>query len=152
MELIAAEEFAVFVAELPREIEPRLVDGDGVPTAYFKARQRGWTFLDLVAEAKRVLDSGGGVGLIIGRFTALSQVDPVDRSAAGTAGEHRPERVRFMPPPPAPTIPFAWWRERVALLSRISKGGFTADAAGREMETLIADQKNRERRENDPFA
>ncbi len=150
MELIGAEEFALFVAELPRAIEARLVDGDGVPTAYFKARQRGWTFLDLVEEAKRVLDSGGQVGLIIARFTALANVSPVDR-AAGSQAERRPERQKYQPPAVA-TIPFEWWKERVALLTRIGKGGFTREAASREMDALIHEQKMRERRETDPFA
>jgi hypothetical protein len=113
-------------------------------TAYFKARQRGWLAEALASEANRQLGSNGGVGAIITRFRMLATQIPVER-----AGEQRPERVPYVREDHE-VIPFEWYQERAALLRRIGKGGFSEDAARREMNSLIARQKAS--RDVDPFA
>ena len=142
--VIDAGEYQVFIAALPASLEPSLVTNEAMSTAYFKARQKGWLADALSSEANRQLGTNGGVGAIIARFRMLATATPVER-----AGERRPERVPYVREE-AEVIPFEWYQERSALLRRIGKGGFTQDAAFREMHALIARQKAS--RDVDPFA
>lgn len=142
--VIDADEYGKFIAGLPAQLEPSLVANEAMSTAYFKARQRGWLADALISEGNRQLGSNGGVGSIVARFRMLATQTPVER-----AGEQRPERVPYVREDLAP-IPFEWYQERSALLRRIGRGGFTADAAGNEMKALILRQKAS--RDADPFA
>jgi hypothetical protein len=141
--VIDADEYARFVAALPRQYEADLVTTSSVSTGYFKARQMGWDEDVLTAEAIRTLDTGGRIGAVVERFRMLATIRPSIRS-----GDQRPERVPYKRPSTEP-IPFEWYQERMGLIRRIQKGGWTVDAAEREMQALM-DRQNASR-DVDPF-
>jgi hypothetical protein len=73
------EDFAAFVAALPREYEIALM-ADNVSTAFYRALRAGWTTDQLIGDAHSTL-ARGGVGLVVTRMNGFAERGPIKRSA-----------------------------------------------------------------------
>lgn len=130
------EEFATFVAAMPREVETNMLASDAVSTAFILARRAGWSVDALIGDAQAALRrADNNVGVVVSRLRTLSTTRPSKRSDPVPPPRYRAE--------PVDRLPADWVRERRALLGYIVSQHLSPDEAETAMRGLIREQRAR---------